>query len=693
MDFLRTAAEEIATNRVPGLRLAVDKFVRQIRTQACEQEALALLRSRNDVGSRWALADLVEHTDGGTADADALYARVVDAEGREIPDVLLRRARLSSQAGDLSRAAGFLRLALQQTTEYSFFVRAEALVRRCRSQFPIRRQCRIALLGSSTTSLLKSVLEMQLLRDGIAAEFYEGPFGAFRQEILDGDSGFYQFQPDFCVILTNWRDAGLDDIAADPAGAIASARESFLQLWKLSRSRVACHIIQPGFAAPWNDPYYALSSMLPGGRRRLLRELNGTLLENAPASVTLLDTEAIAAACPARWEDPLQWSSTKVYPAPDALPVLGEHIVSCVRSASGLSSKLLALDLDNTLWGGIIGEDGLGGIKLGPPSAKGERYQDFQRYLKRLSDRGILLAVVSKNNPQDAAEVFERHESAALRMSDFVAFEANWDPKPESLVKISRTLGLGLDSFVFLDDNPTERAAVRAQLPEILIPEISGEPAESIEMLERGLYFQATAFTEEDRARSASYHSIVAAAGARESGGNVAEYLESLQMELAWGPVDEQTRSRVAQLINKTNQFNLTTRRYTEAQVSAFMNSDRHWFRWFRLRDRFADHGLIAIMLAEEMSDTIWRVDLWLMSCRVIGRGVEDFMFDRLVEAARERGITTIQAEYLPTAKNAMVSDLLPRYGFAPAAQGELRELRPDSVSLASGRHFAAALR
>jgi FkbH-like protein len=372
------------------------------------------------------------------------------------------------------------------------------------------------------------------------------------------------------------------------------------------------------------------------------------------------------------------------------LPLFGEHVVSCVRSVSGLSSKLLALDLDNSLWGGIVGEDGLGGIKLGPPSAKGERYQEFQQYLKRLKNRGVLLAVVSKNNPQDAVEVFERHEAAALKMDDFVAFEANWDPKPQSVARLGKTLGLGLDSFVFLDDNPHERAAMRAELPDVVAPEISGEPAESIDVLERGLYFQATSFTEEDRARSASYHSLAAAATFRETGGNVAEYLDSLQMELTWGPVDEQTCSRVTQLINKTNQFNLTTRRYTEGQVSALAASGRHWFHWFRLRDRFADHGLIGVLLAEQ-ADSIWRVDLWLMSCRVIGRGVEDFMLERLVEAARMQGVSTIRAEYIPTAKNEMVRELLPKHGFAETGEDGCYQLETASACLTPARHFAAS--
>ena len=219
----------------------------------------------------------------------------------------------------------------------------------------------------------------------------------------------------------------------------------------------------------------------------------------------MLDTERISAQHPGPWEDKLKWSDAKLYPAPDALPVLAEHIVSCIRASLGLSAKLLALDLDNTLWGGIIGEDGLGGIALGPPSAIGERFQDFQRYVKALKERGILLAVVSKNNPADAEAVFRRHDSSVLKMDDFVAFEANWEPKYENLRKIASMLGLGLDSFVFLDDNPVERATVRNALAEVIVPEISAEPSDSLAALDRGLYFQALSLTEEDKARSGSY--------------------------------------------------------------------------------------------------------------------------------------------------------------------------------------------
>jgi FkbH-like protein len=287
--------------------------------------------------------------------------------------------------------------------------------------------------------------------------------------------------------------------------------------------------------------------------------------------------------------------------------------------------------------------------------------------------------VVSKNNRSDAEDVFRRHDSSILRMDDFAMFLANWDDKPANLRQLAETLALGADSFVFLDDNPAERAAVREALPDVIVPEISGEPSESIAALERGLYCQAVQFTPEDASRSASYAARARVAEARQSDGG--DYLLDLGMEIQWGAVDASTAPRVAQLINKTNQFNLTTRRYTLSEVEAFMVSPRHWFRWFRLRDRFADHGLIAALLAERMSAECWTLDLWLMSCRTIGRGVEQFMFNRLLEAARGENAACIDAVYLPTARNRLVRDLLPRLGFAAIGEGGRYRLRTSEAT------------
>jgi FkbH-like protein len=256
-----------------------------------------------------------------------------------------------------------------------------------------------------------------------------------------------------------------------------------------------------------------------------------------------------------------------------------------------------------------------------------------------------------------------------LKLEDFVAFKANWTDKPANIRQMASELRLGLDSFVFLDDNPAERSAVREALPDVIVPEISGEPAESIATLERGLYFQSTRLTKEDVSRAASYIAAADQEALLKNSGSLEKYLDDLQMEIEHGPVDADTCERVTQLINKTNQFNLTTKRYSQEDVRRRMLSPDYWFRWYRLRDRFAEHGLIGVLLAEKGTSE-WTVDAWLMSCRVIGRDVEQFMLRDLAAEAESAGAARLRARYIPTAKNKLVEDLLPRSGFAPA-EGE----------------------
>ncbi len=415
--------------------------------------------------------------------------------------------------------------------------------------------------------------------------------------------------------------------------------------------------------------------------------MNRCLIDLAPERVFLIDAEALAAKTPGDWDDPLLWSGSRVYPSKNALPLLAEAVVSFIRYGLGLSSKLLALDLDNILWGGIIGEDGISGIKLGPPSAAGERYQEFQKYLKALTRRGVLLAIVSKNNREDAVRVFTDHDASALKLEDFAAFEVNWGKKSESLRAVASGLHLGLDSFVFLDDSPMERANIRRELPEVAVPNISGEPAESIRVLDRFQFFQTSQLSAEDRSRAASYRGLAASRIESPSSLSSDELLDSLQISIETGPVDEITANRAAQLINKTNQFNLTTRRYTFAEVADLANSPAHWFRWFRVKDRFADHGLVGILLVKGADTADWHVDLWLISCRVIGRKIEDFMFNALLTAAQSARVRRITAEYIPSLKNGLVSELLPAYGFQSVG-GTAYSLTPDTAKARDLRHL-----
>ncbi len=666
-----TAAELVRVlieNAGSDLRRAVHAAVAVAIDHGVEREILRDLEARPNQGARWLRAALTETVEGPKA-ACLHWESVLTDSGCEIPEALLHRARAWAREGDTHRAAELLRLALQGSPDYDFFLRAETLVRKCKPAFGCHRKIRVALLGSSTTTLLRSAMELLCLRDRLDPEFYETPFGAYMHELFEADSELLKFAPEFIVLLLNWRDLGLWDLCEN--GIAEEAVSRVTHAWQAALDRTPAQIIQLTFVPPQQDAYHTLSSVMTAGRARTIRKINEALFQRAPSRVALLDSERIAASTTSPWEDPISWSSAKVYPAPRVLPYIAEHLVSSIRAELGLSRKLLILDLDNTLWGGVVGEDGLDGIRLGPPSSIGERYQEFQQYLKAMRGRGVLLAVVSKNNAEDAESVFRRHPGSILRLDDFVSFKANWLDKPVNIRQMASELRLGPESFVFLDDNPAERSAVRQALPEAVVPEISGEPSESMAALERGLYFQAIRLTSEDLGRNASYLSVPPQRELLGARGSLDGYLADLGMQIEHGPVDAESRVRVTQLINKTNQFNLTTRRYSLEEVQRRMALPTCWFRWYRLRDRFADHGLIAVLLAE-VSGPEWTVDTWLMSCRAIGRRVEAFMFRDLVECARRRGAERIYARYIPTAKNKLVENLLPQFGFAATgASGE----------------------
>lgn len=674
--ILETILESIRSAASGNLSRSVEWAAHAIRSNGLLREALARTETAEDLAGRWLHARLAAFGNADQSSLDACWARVVDGAGRDVPDALLERARLATRRNDPVRAARFLKEAFFCECNIAAFLRAETLCRKVFSRVPQRKNVKIALLASSTTTLLKTVLELLCWRDGFAAEFYEPDFGTYSREILSPDSHLYEFRPDFIVLLENWRDIELPQTAGDAASALEAAAGARRDRWNRLLTALDCSIIYVTLTGPAYDPALGLSRRTRNGSAYFISNLNQALVESAPERVYFVDAPSLAAKLSTPWEDALHWSASRVYPAPEALPLLAESIVSNIRHASGLSSKVLALDLDNILWGGIIGEDGIAGIKLGPPSPVGERYQQFQHYLKELSARGIVLAVTSKNNPEDAMRVFTHHDASVLKLDDFAVFQVNWTAKAESLRSAASSLRLGLDSFVFLDDNPVERAAIRQQLPDVIVPNISGEPAESIRILDRFQFFQVSRLTEEDRMRAESYRALAAASGLERSA-SPAELIESLQISVETGPVNDVTINRATQLINKTNQFNLTTRRYSLAEVTARANSRSHWFRWYRVRDRFADHGLIGIMLVNGADTEEWFVDLWLMSCRVIGRNIEDFMFNSLLAAAQSAHVRRIIAEYLPLPKNALAAGLLPSYGFVQQPGTTLYALDP----------------
>ncbi|MBE3144756.1 MAG: HAD family hydrolase [Planctomycetes bacterium] len=667
----------------------VDKILRATErySQIVLDECLSVLEARELINSPVLEAYLKEESDWRLRPTGAwLVARILELRGLDsyaisawdqvlnrgegpIYQAHLSRSWACYRVGDIANVFSNLHKAIDGQHHYGFLSKASKLFSQLRAQGnpPSVRKIRLALLSSTTTDLAAPILQLACFREWIDAELYVAPYGNLRQEILDPASGLYAFGPDFVIMAFNWRDANLPSFVENPDTHVKRVVSEFEHLWQTLLQRRACHIILHNFDIPCVDSYGHLGGTIPGGVSHTLREINRRLLELVPSTVTVLDLERVSAIYGKhRWFDTVYWHLAKQYPSAEALPWLVNHQVALLRAALGLSKKVLVLDLDNTLWGGVIGEDGLSGIRLGPPSAVGEAYQAFQKYALELKERGVLLVVCSKNNLEDAQLPFLRHDATVLHLEDFAIFRANWFDKTTNLREIANKLNLGLDSFVFLDDNPVERALVRGELPEIAVPELAKDPSTFVDTLERGLYFESLTLSQEDRERHQSYRANVLRDDIKTASGSLDEFLANLNMEAEIGSFNEGVLTRVVQLIGKTNQFNLTTRRHSEELVRRTMASEEYWTQYFKLRDRFGDNGLIGIVIAHQIpvAKKTWEIDTWLMSCRVIGRGMEHFMLRTLIEAARAKGVKNIIGVYIPTLKNTMVSELYPQLGF-----------------------------
>jgi FkbH-like protein len=384
------------------------------------------------------------------------------------------------------------------------------------------------------------------------------------------------------------------------------------------------------------------------------------------AGIHLLGVDKYAALDGMRaWHDPALWHRSKQEIHPSAAHMYGEYLVRLVAAQRGVSSKCLVLDLDNTLWGGVIGDDGIEGIVLGQGNAVGESHVALQRYALHLRERGVILAVCSKNDEANAISAFEQHPEMILKRDDIACFVANWTDKATNLKYIAKYLNIGIDSLVFVDDNPFERNLVRQELPQVSVPELPEDPGLYVQCIAAAGYFEALTLTEEDRHRAEQYQMNAAREALRESATDMDSYLRGMAMELLWKPFDEIGLQRIVQLINKTNQFNVMTRRYSDAEIRTTM-AESDVLTWqIRLRDKFGDNGIICILIArlDEKEDLL--IDTWLMSCRVLGRQVEEACLNLLVEGGRRLGARRLLGEYQKTSKNAMVADLYRKLGFS----------------------------
>lgn len=533
---------------------------------------------------------------------------------------------------------------------------------------PAFSRVRVGLVGDGTLSLLTPAIVGSALRHGLLLDLVEGGYGSAVQEAVDPGSHLHKAKLDMAVVASDARLLGLDQAAGtrDEAEArVAAAFERVRLIVESLRPSIASSIFVQTVPPPVEPLFGSFDRVETGSVFAMVEALNRRIAEwAAEGAVVLIDVARLASTIGLeRWDEPRHWHASKLSFAPAAIPAYGDVVARTIAAARGKVRKCLVLDLDNTLWGGVIGDDGLAGIALGQGSAAGEAFLAIQRMALELRRRGVVLAVCSKNEDETARIPFREHPDMLLREDHIAVFQANWTDKAANLRAIAETLNIGVDALVFLDDNPAEREQVRQKLPQVAVPEVPEDPALYPRLLAAGGYFEAVTFSGEDRERAAYYQANAQRAASLTASSDLEGYLASLDMVCTIRLVDPVSRPRVAQLINKSNQFNLTTRRYSETEVAAAeADPKRHAFQ-VRLVDRFGDNGIISVIIADKAA-AYWEIDTWLMSCRVLGRRVEQAALAHLAAAARADGAQALIGRYIPSAKNMMVANHYEKLGF-----------------------------
>jgi FkbH-like protein len=527
---------------------------------------------------------------------------------------------------------------------------------------------KLAICASHTVDLLAEAIPATALRAQLHVQVCQSDYGQAAQSVLDPQSPVARFEPDFVLLSLDPVALGLDRPILDAqraSDAVQSALDYVKSLRDAIHANLGAGAVLHTLPTPLTSLFGNIDGAEAGSPAWLIREFNTRLRPHAIGAGDLyFDMAALAEMVgTARWHDPQRWHEAKLPIALAAIPLAADWLCRLLAAVRGRSRKCLVLDLDNTLWGGVIGDDGLEGIAIGQGSGAGEAHLAIQRLVRDLRDRGIVLAVCSKNEDANARLPFQHHEEMLLREDDIAVFVANWTDKATNLKYIAKALNIGTDALVFLDDNPAERERVRQELPEVAVPEVGDEPAHYPALLALAGYFETLSFGDEDRQRADMYQANAERASAMESIGNMEEYLASLEMVCSIRPFDDIGRARTAQLINKSNQFNLTTRRYTEGEVAQFQADPGKFTMQVRLVDRFGDNGMISVVIFDK-GDEAWHCDTWLMSCRVLGRRVEEAVLAHVAAAAKAAGAQRLIGDYLPTPKNGLVERHFAKLGF-----------------------------
>lgn len=534
---------------------------------------------------------------------------------------------------------------------------------------------RIAILGGSTTNDIKNILELFLLNYGIRPLFYESEYNQFYEDGMFPNPVLEEFSPDIIYIHTSNRNIVNYPVLTDTREEVQQKADAVLQkyegLWEHIADTYHCPVIQNNFELPFYRLMGNKDASDYRGKVNFISRLNLAFGEYAQAHENFyihdINYEAASYGLD-KWSEPFYWHMYKYAMCVPAIPYVAFNLANIIKSIFGKNKKVLNLDLDNTLWGGIIGDDGADNIEIGQETSLGQTYAEFQDYIRQQKQLGVLLTVNSKNDEKNAVAGFERPDSV-LKREDFVSFKANWEPKSHNLLVAAEELNLLPESFVFVDDNPAEREIIHQQIPGVATPDM-GSVENYIQILDKNGFFEVTNFSEDDIRRNQMYQANEMRKQVQATYTDYGEYLASLEMKGTIGEFEPIYMSRISQLTNKSNQFNLTTRRYSQTEIEETASDPMNITLYGKLEDKFGDNGVVSVVIGKRKENTL-HIDLWLMSCRVLKRDMEFAMMDELVEKCQSAGITKIVGYYYPTAKNGMVKDFYAMQGFAKVAEYE----------------------
>lgn len=542
------------------------------------------------------------------------------------------------------------------------------LAKKIKKKEPASNNIKIAVIGSCSLQYFVMVLRLFLFKYDLAGDFFEGEYDGINMAVFDSHSELYKFSPDIVIILSNYRDIRnfpeLFSLPHEIDDFVISQGKYYQKLWKRISKIQGCHIFQSNIVIPLERECGNIEANLYCSRRTIYNMINLELIKIKAENVTIIDMEYMAEFLgKEKWFDYTSYFSSKIEYSLKYIGIVCDMYAQQIAALQGKIKKCLVLDLDNTLWGGIVADEGANGISIGPNDAIGEAYSFFQQYVLNLRRRGVILAVVSKNDYQLAKEPFEVNDNMILKYSDFSVFIANWDTKASNIELVAQKLQIGIESLVFFDDNPAEREIVRKYHPDVLVIDVPENVAEYVLALERAHPFDWIDLTKEDVSRADSYKANAEREKLCVKFEDYQEFLLNLAMKGSVEYLQDKDITRFTQLINKSNQFNVRTQRYSIANIKSMLSNGDCQMLAAKLEDRFSKFGIIACVILHKKAKECF-IDTWVMSCRVLKRDVENFTFRKMIDAARNWGCKVIIGEYIPTEKNEYVKDLFPMLGF-----------------------------